>query len=1096
MAENKITSAAPRTPPPPAAQQQAQGAQRSQAARPAQAAQAGRPAQGSKAGGRQLTARDINRMPGLGSGINTDQTIEALIAVERKRTEPIQEEKVQRTVELESFNMVKGEIERMQEASKTLAGRAIWEGKLVESSNENVVKATASAGAKPGKYTMIVDKLALNHQIASQGYETQDVQVGLGRFKITVGEGAPVTITVDQTNNTLAGLKDAINTATQDVQASIIKTGNREKPFQLVLTSQKTGSVGRVKPEIELKGGTPPLFVNSVEDPSPWTGVGEAEKPGAAPTAGGKGASDVIARIVGEYKGKDDHTFTFTVVQDGQIGGDRQVQMRWKDDSGRSGLFQLDKLNYAPGTPVELADGLAVVFSKGNVVVGDSFTFETRTERSDLAWWVSPEDRKAGFSQPSAWQRQGTFGTPNVEGPYTGKEPLNFTLSVKGSGQVGAASDLKVLWKSSVGETGVLNIGEGYEVSGKLALTDGVTLALNQGVLTDGQAATFKVTPEEKSGKWWLSEKERIVPARVLDVSNWSVKEAAKQKKGVIEAGQMPELPVEAGPRTSTTKVTVAGKYTGDEAKAYTFTAKSDGTVGTTKELKILWEDDKGGKGEVRVGDGYQGGTPLPFDAGLVVAFGPGRVFKGDTYTVRTRTATIQPPQDAVIRFGATDLGGGLEITSSTNDMDNVIEGVKLSLASTDAKPVTVTIKGDTTKATDAIVAFMNEVNQFEALIGELTKYDKDNNFIGPLQGNREVTDIRNRLNRLMVDPVPGLPKTANMLYGLGVKLNDKGLFIVDEDTLRQKVEKDFASVADLFRDKGESSNANVAFVGMTDATRVSADGYPVAIRKVATQAAYLSPELHEPVAIDNTNNRLVVDVDGKRSDEIVLEPKIYSLAEYARTLQNKITNDKQVGDRGVRVSLDGPRLRVQSGRFGKASNIAFLASGDRTKAGVGLLDGQAAPGQDVEGAIGGQEAEGNGQLLKAKDKSGNASGLRLLVKLNPAQLKAGAPVATVKITRGVASRVAQFLGQELDPYKGEVKRVTDNLRKQIGNMDEQLGRLDERIEAKRRGLQEKFSRLETQMAKLKSQQNYMSGQMAQLGGGGGKANMVSQLLG
>ena len=288
MAENKITSAASRPQAAPAAPQQGQGAQRGQG---------GKPASGAKAGGRQLTARDINRMPGLGSGINTDQTIEALIAVERKRGEPIQEEKTQRTLELESFNMVKGEIERMQEASKTLANRAIWEGKLIESSDENVVKATASAGAKPGKYTMIVDKLALNHQIASQGYETQDAQVGLGRFKITVGEGTPVTVTVDQTNNTLVGLKEAINTATQDVQASIIKTGNREKPFQLVLTSQKTGSVGRVKPEIELKGGTPPIFVNSVEDPSPWNGAPEAAKPGAAPGAvTGKGASDAIAR--------------------------------------------------------------------------------------------------------------------------------------------------------------------------------------------------------------------------------------------------------------------------------------------------------------------------------------------------------------------------------------------------------------------------------------------------------------------------------------------------------------------------------------------------------------------------------------------------------------------------------------------------------------------------------------------------------------------------------------------------------------------------------------------------------------------------------
>ncbi len=1082
MAQNKINPAAPRTSPP-AAQQPAQAAQQGQRQ------QAPKGAQPAGAKGRELTRRDINRLPGLGSGLNTDQTIEALIAVERKRLEPVQQEKVQRQLELESFNMVKGQLEKVQETSRSLASRATWEGKIVESSNEDVVKATATAGAKPGKYTMIVDKLALNHQIASQGYDSQDAQVGTGRFHITVGEGTAINVTVDAANNTLTGLKDAINTATQEVQASIIKTGNREKPYQLVLTSQKTGAIGRVKPEVELKGGTAPLFVNSVEEPSKWKGVGEESKVGGA--QGGAGSSSVIARIVGDYKGDKDRTFTLSVVQDGVIGGDKQVQIRWKDNTGRSGLIQLDKLNYSPGTPVELDDGLAVIFSQGQVIVGDSFTFNARTARSDLSWWLADEDRKPSYTQPSSWSRQQTYGGPVIEGPYTGKDEQTFTLTVQGSGQIGSASKLDVQWKSSSGETGLLNIGDGYTAGGKLGLSDGVTVTLNQGVLSEGQQATFKVTPEKHSGKWWLSDKERKIPAQVLDVSNWSVKE----EKGAV-GGQMPELPLEAGPRTSNTKVAVAGTYTGDESKVYTFSAKADGAISTTRGLQLHWEDDKGNSGEVAAGDGYTAGTPLPFDAGLTVAFGAGRVFKGDSFTVRTRTATIQPPQDAQLRFGATELGGGLEITSPTNDMENVIEGVKLTLSSTNPKPVTVTIRGDTDKANGAIASFVNQVNDLEALIGELTKFDKENNYVGPLQANREVTDLRNRLTELVVDPIPGLPKTSNMVFGLGIKLNDKGMFVVDEDMLRQKVEKDFAAVADLFRDKGDSNNSNVAFVGMSDKTRISADGYPVKIAQAASQASYESAELHEPIIIDNTNNRIVVDVDGKRSDEIVIEPKVYSLAEYARTLQNKITNDKQVGERGVRVTQVGNRIHVQSGRFGKGSNVAFLASGNRVKAGEGLLDGTTNPGKDVEGTIAGQEAEGNGQLLKAKDGSQNVGGLRLLVKLNEHQLNAKGPDAMIKITRGVASRVSQFVNGEMDPFKGEIKHATDNLRSQITNIDTQLGRLEDRIEAKRKGLQEKFTRLESQMAKLKSQQNYMSGQLAQLGSGGGGGNLVTKMLG
>jgi hypothetical protein len=294
--------------------------------------------------GRSLTNADINRIPGLGSGLNTDQTIAALMAVERKRLEPVQVQKAKSQVELDAFALVKKELEQIEGSVKGLAGRSIWEGKLVESSNESVVTATATAGAKPGKYTLIVDKLALNHQIASQGYENSDTPVGKGKFKITVGEGAPVTVTIDDTNNTLMGLKDAINFATKEVSATIIKTGNKERPNQLVLTSQKTGTQGRIKLDVDLKGGETPLFENSVEPPSPWKGLEAKESGGAGPVKG-TGASTAIVRVVGDYAGKDDRTFTFNAVQNGEVGGEHPLQMRWRDNTGRSGQIQLDSFN-------------------------------------------------------------------------------------------------------------------------------------------------------------------------------------------------------------------------------------------------------------------------------------------------------------------------------------------------------------------------------------------------------------------------------------------------------------------------------------------------------------------------------------------------------------------------------------------------------------------------------------------------------------------------------------------------------------------------------------------------------------------------------
>jgi flagellar capping protein FliD len=1032
-------------------------------------------------GGPEPTVASANRLTGLASGLNTEKTIETLMLVEQRRLKPIQEQKASTLQELKSFEIVNQGLQNINGTVEQLKGAAIWDGKIIESSNEQIVTATATTGAKPGKHTLIVDKLALNHQIASQGYETQDAAVGTGKFLITVGEGSPITVVIDESANTLAGLKDAINFATKEVNATIIKTGSRTAPYQLVLTSQKTGSVGRINLDVQLKGGTPPNFSNSVEEPSPWQGVGEAAEKGKAPLKG-IGASTAIVKVIGEYTGSEDNKYTFTAVQSGEVGGQKQLQMRWKDDHGHSGLINLDALNYAPGEPIEFTDGLALVFSEGDVIVNDSFSFTTRAERSDLSWWVPPDQRPSAVSVPTAWHRQRTeaFGAPIVEGTYTGKEDQDFKLTVQGSGQVGRAQNLSISWQAEDGEVGVLNVGDGYEPGSPLALTQGLTVTLKPGVLSEGAEATFHVTPEERSSRWWLPDQDRVVDAKIGEVSNWKTPGVSEEEAG----GTMPELPEGLGPRTSTVKVALGGAFSGDEAKVYTFTALRDGAVGTTKDLKIGWDDSQGNKGELSVGEAYQPGTPLPLAEGLTVAFGPGRLFKDDTFTVRTRTSTVQPPQDAAIRFGATELGGGLPITSPTNDLENVIEGVHLNLVASSDKPVTITIRGDTEKAFQSVKTFVDQYNELAAVIAELVKFDKENNVAGPLLGNRDLANIQNELSDLLINPVAGLPKSSNMVMAVGINLDDKGQLRLDESALQGKIAQDFSQVADLFRAKGDSDNSNVAFVGMTDATAVSALGYAVDIAHPATQGHYETPPLGANVVLTEQNNRFFVSVDGRQSELLTLPAGVYSVGGYARALQDAITNDKVVGQSRVRVVPDGDKVRILSGRFGSNSAIAFVPGAEGGRIGVGLMEGQSVNGTNVEGTIDGKAAEGNGQLLRAPDKSGPASGMRVYVKLAESQLKPG-PEATVKITKGVASRMSTYLTRIVNPLTGDMRRITQNLRDQVGSLDAQLKRMEERMAAKRQRLQERFSRLESQLSTLKQQQSYMQSQLGGLGGGG-----------
>ena len=86
---------------------------------------------------------------------------------------------------------------------------------------------------------------------------------------------------------------------------------------------------------------------------------------------------------------------------------------------------------------------------------------------------------------------------------------------------------------------------------------------------------------------------------------------------------------------------------------------------------------------------------------------------------------------------------------------------------------------------------------------------------------------------------------------------------------------------------------------------------------------------------------------------------------------------------------------------------------------------------------------------------------------------------ATIKISKGVAVKLGDKLGNLNDPLDGNVRRATDDINGQMNSFDEQISRLNKRAENKRSRLQNKFAKLDSTMGKLKSQQNYINQQLS-----------------
>lgn len=1018
-----------------------------------------------------------NIITGLSSGLDTKAIVDQMILAERKKIEPIEHRKEVKKAELDAWKQVKVHLETVASTAEILAKKSLWDGKLVSSSNPDVVEAIATSGASPGKYTLVVDKLALNHQVASQNFVSKDEQIGRGEVIISVGEEQAETIVIDETNDTLQGFADAINALETDVKANIIKTGNKEKPFQVVLTSQKTGKEGEITIINNLEGdGESPTFDPYYLQPGKWKGISKGVE--AAPKATGLGASTALAELIGEYTGEEQTVLTFTVVNTGIIGVSENLRMRWEDDTGRYGYLDLGSFNYTPGEPIPIVDGISLVMSDGEIIVNDSFTSKAKNQDSDLYWWKSSEERAARIGQPGSWKRQGTEGGPIITGTFEGGEDDTFTLTVVGDGQIGQAEDLKIEYESENGIRGTAFVGKGYEAGSKLSLGKGLEITLNPGILSDGDYATFDYQAESTLNYWWLDDEDRNEGGQILDLTKWISPEVEEGEEFLGPSAERKPI----GARLSSADKQIVGLYNDYEPKVYTFTVLKSGSVGITKDMQLRWEDDKGNSGILNIGgDTYQTETPIEFDSGLSLILGEGSVFETDSFTFRTFSPVIQPPQDAEVRLGATDLGGGLLITNPTNTLDEVIEGVKLNLLSTDEKPVTISIRGDTEKALEGIKEFIDAYNAMLLFFKEISKYNSETGEAAPLQGDRNLPRIQKETNRIFIDPVSGLESDRNMLYSAGLKINQDGLIDVDEEKMQNIIMDDMTKVADLFRSWGASENSGIIYLSSSAKSKISGpEGFDIDIISAATKGTYTSRQQTDNIEINDENNEIYVTVNGRESEKITLQNGSWSIEEIARDLQSKILDDKNIAKMKIAVIAENGQMTIRSNNTGSKSNVSLRVENTDNILNHPLMGGTSKNGTDVQGTINGEDMVGNGQILAGKEET-DYEDLKLYISLTENRIGDGSE-GNMIFTKGVAAKVTEYINAITEKETGSLDIYTKNAKDQFENYEDELKSLEERINRKREKLSAKFAKMEGKLGQLKSEQKYLTTQLANLG--------------
>lgn len=202
----------------------------------------------------------LTSVNGLASGLQTDEIISRILQIERRPIRQFQARQEALRARLDAFQQANTRLAALKEAADQLALSSFFHGHSVTSSQTTVVTASGDSGAAPGDYVITVESVARAHQILSQSYGDLDsTRLGTGTLTLTAA-GKTTTIEVDATNNTLAGLRDAINAANSNVRASIVQDG--DSSYRLLIASKETGTAHALTVTSTLSEGTAPTFAD------------------------------------------------------------------------------------------------------------------------------------------------------------------------------------------------------------------------------------------------------------------------------------------------------------------------------------------------------------------------------------------------------------------------------------------------------------------------------------------------------------------------------------------------------------------------------------------------------------------------------------------------------------------------------------------------------------------------------------------------------------------------------------------------------------------------------------------------------------------
>ncbi|HYP83218.1 flagellar filament capping protein FliD [Variovorax sp.] len=210
---------------------------------------------------------------GVGSNLDLSSLLTQLETAESQPLTALETKAKSYTSKLSAYGTVQSALESLQSAAQKLGDPALFQAVTGTPTVSGILAASSTDPSSAGTYNITVSQLAQAQSVIAAGQASTTTAIGNGTVTIDFGtisggtlDGATgkysgasftadasreaKTITITDGNNTLAGIRDAINAAGAGVTASIVNDGSGT-PNRLVLTSTTTGEASSMRISVD-----------------------------------------------------------------------------------------------------------------------------------------------------------------------------------------------------------------------------------------------------------------------------------------------------------------------------------------------------------------------------------------------------------------------------------------------------------------------------------------------------------------------------------------------------------------------------------------------------------------------------------------------------------------------------------------------------------------------------------------------------------------------------------------------------------------------------------------------------------------------------